>query len=61
MNKTLLALYGLKWNPFATDIPTEALYCNAKIETFCWRVEQTLIREGGFAMISGEPGTGKLV
>ena len=25
MNKRLLALYGLKWNPFAPDVPVEAL------------------------------------
>ena len=25
MNKKLLALYGLKWNPFAPDVPVEAL------------------------------------
>lgn len=61
MNKKLLALYGLKWNPFATDVPTEALYTHPKVEAFCWRVEQTLIHDGGFAMISGEPGTGKSV
>jgi type II secretory pathway predicted ATPase ExeA len=32
----------------------------AKIETFAWRVEQ-LVQEGGFALISGESGTGKSV
>jgi general secretion pathway protein A len=61
MNKKLLALYGLKWNPFSSDIPVEALYSPPSVESFCWRVEQTLVREGGFAMISGEPGTGKSV
>lgn len=61
MNKKLLALYGLKWNPFSPELPLEALYSNAKMESFCWRVEQGLIREGGFAMISGDPGTGKSV
>jgi type II secretory pathway predicted ATPase ExeA len=61
MNNTLQAMYGLKWNPFATDIPTEALYRHPKADSFCWRVEHNLIREGGFAMISGEPGTGKSV
>ena len=25
MNKKMLALYGLKWNPFAPDVPVEAL------------------------------------
>ncbi len=61
MNKRLLALYGLKWNPFSPDSPTEALYLHSKIENFCWRIEQALVREGGFALISGEPGTGKSV
>ncbi len=61
MNKKLLALYGLKWNPFSPELPTEALHLTPKIEDFCWRIEQALIREGGFALISGEPGTGKSV
>ena len=61
MNKKLLALYGLKWNPFSPELPTEALYLDAKIENFCWRIEQALVREGGFALISGDPGTGKSV
>ena len=61
MNKKLLALYGLKWNPFSPELPTEALYVTPKIEHFCWRIEQHLLREGGFAMISGDPGTGKSV
>ncbi len=58
MNKKLLALYGLKWNPFSPELPTEALYRTAAIEHFLWRVQQSLIREGGFALISGDPGTG---
>jgi len=61
MNNSLLARYGLKWNPFATDIPTEALYRHPRVDSFCWRIEQNLIREGGFALISGDPGTGKSV
>ena len=61
MNKKLLALYGLKWDPFSPELPIEALHSTAKIENFCWRVEQGLIREGGFAMITGDPGTGKSV
>jgi len=61
MNKKLLALYGLKWNPFSPELPTEALYTTAQVENFCWRIEQGLIREGGFALISGDPGSGKSV
>ena len=61
MNKKLLDLYGLKWNPFSPELPIEALHVAAKLDSFCWRVEQSLTREGGFAMISGDPGTGKSV
>jgi len=59
MNKTLLALYGLKFNPFSPELPTEALHITAPVEQFCWRIEQALIREGGFALVQGDPGTGK--
>ena len=60
MNKKLLALYGLKWNPFAPDVPAEALHVSRRIEAFCWRAEQ-LVGEGGFALVTGAPGTGKSV
>ena len=58
--KKLLSLWGLKWNPFSPELPSEALLVTPKIEHFAWRVEQ-LVQEGGFAMISGESGTGKSV
>lgn len=61
MNHNLLALYGLKWNPFSQEIATHALYVPERMAEFCWRVENVLIREGGFAMIHGDPGTGKSV
>ena len=61
MNPNLLALYGLKWNPFSQEIPTHALYIPERMAEFCWRVENILIREGGFAMVHGDPGTGKSV
>ena len=61
MNHQLLALYGLKWNPFAPELPLEALRITPKLENFCWRIEQALVREGGFAVIQGDPGTGKSV
>jgi type II secretory pathway predicted ATPase ExeA len=59
MKKTLLALYGLKWNPFSPEIPIEALHVRPQVESFLWRVEQHLVRDGGFALVTGEPGTGK--
>jgi general secretion pathway protein A len=61
MTKKLLALYGLKWNPFSPDLPTEALHSTPKLDTFCWRLEHSHVREGGFALITGDPGTGKSV
>jgi general secretion pathway protein A len=60
MNKKLLSLHGLKWNPFSPEVPAEALLVTPRIESFCWRVEN-LAREGGFALITGEPGVGKSV
>jgi general secretion pathway protein A len=35
MNTKLLSLYGLKWNPFAPDVPTEALWLRPRVESFC--------------------------
>ena len=61
MNKKLLSLYGLKWNPFSPELPSEALRVVPKVQSFCWRIEQGLVREGGFALITGDPGTGKSV
>src|ERR1700745_682347 len=61
MNNKLLALYGLKFNPFSAELPSEGLLISKKIDSFCWRVENSLIRDGGFALISGDPGTGKSV
>lgn len=61
MNTQLLALYSLKYNPFAPDIPTQAIYTDPSLLNFYQRVETSLIREGGFALISGDPGTGKSV
>jgi len=34
MSKTLLALYGLKYNPFAPGVPTEALQVSPRIASF---------------------------
>jgi len=61
MNQKLLALYGLKFNPFSPELPVDAIYVPPKIESFCWRIEHAQIREGGFAMVHGEPGSGKSV
>jgi len=57
-DKKLLALYGLKWNPFLPNIPVEALWPPPGIDSFFFRVEN-LVMDGGFALICGEPGLGK--
>ena len=59
-SKKLLSLWGLKWNPFSPELPGDGLLATPKIEHFAWRVEQ-LVQEGGFALITGESGTGKSV
>jgi type II secretory pathway predicted ATPase ExeA len=58
MDRKLLSLYGLKYNPFSPDVPVEALYLNPRVEHFCWRIE-TMTRDGGFAQLTGDPGLGK--
>jgi type II secretory pathway predicted ATPase ExeA len=58
--KKLQALFGLKWNPFASDVPTEALFVTPRVQHFVSRMEYK-IRDGGFALISGAPGLGKSV
>jgi len=60
VNKKLLSLFGLKWNPFSPDVPTDALLIAPRVESFCWRVEN-LAREGGFALVTGTPGIGKSI
>lgn len=59
MNDPVLIPFALKWNPFGPELPVEALHVTNQIEHFCRRVEQSHVREGGFALISGEPGSGK--
>ena len=58
MNKKLLSLYSLKFNPLSPEVPTCALCSTPAIESFCWRIEQQ-IGEGGFALAIVDPGTGK--
>jgi len=52
------ALYGLKYNPFLSTLPVEALWVLPEAESFARRV-QDLIPQGGFALITGDPGQGK--
>jgi type II secretory pathway predicted ATPase ExeA len=56
----LQALYGLKCNPFLSDIPLDAIYVSPLAESFVSRCENHL-SEGGFALLTGLPGLGKSV
>jgi general secretion pathway protein A len=60
MISRLLSLYSLKFNPFRTDVPVEALHVTPPVHTFLRRVETGVV-DGGFALVSGDPGTGKSV
>ena len=57
-DKQLLGLYGLKWNPFLTALPAEALWPLPGAEPFAHRLE-ALVLHGGFALVTGDPGHGK--
>ena len=59
-NKKLLNFYGLKWNPFEINIPSDALVESKKVSNFCWRIEN-IVMDGGYGLITGNPGTGKSV
>jgi len=55
---TLRALYGLKYHPFLPGVPTDGLWIPPAVEGFLGRVE-ALVAQGGFALVTGEPGSGK--
>ncbi|WMY11041.1 hypothetical protein [Paraburkholderia phenoliruptrix] len=44
MSQRLLALYGLKWNPFSHDLTLDALYVPPRVENFSWRIVSALVR-----------------
>jgi len=52
------ALYGLKYNPFLPNLPASALWVLPEAERFAQRI-QALASQGGFALITGDPGQGK--
>jgi type II secretory pathway predicted ATPase ExeA len=58
MKPKLQSLYGLKFHPFRPDVPVEALYISPALDAFLRRVELS-IADGGYVMITGDPGTGK--
>jgi len=60
MTTKLLSLYGLKFHPFRPDVPHDALFTTPAVDSYLRRVELG-IADGGFAMLTGDPGTGKSV
>jgi general secretion pathway protein A len=58
--RNLLSPFGLKFHPFRPEIPVEALHSTPAVDTFCGRVE-IAVGDGGFVMVTGEPGSGKSV
>lgn len=61
MNATArMRAYGLAWNPFTAGIPTSAALVDSQLERFLWQMDE-LVLEGGFALITGDNGSGKSV
>ena len=56
----LKAYLSLKWNPFLPDVPSSSFHLDEPVSLFCWRAEQ-LVLDGGYGLITGEPGSGKSV
>jgi type II secretory pathway predicted ATPase ExeA len=59
MNRKDLSEVALKFDPFATELPQEGVYVSPIVEAFVWRIEHSLVREGGYAWIHGASGNGK--
>lgn len=59
-SQKLKAFMGLKWDPFLPEVPVHAMHIDESVSQFNWKVEQ-LVLDGGFALVSGDPGTGKSV
>lgn len=60
MTKSARTRFGLAFDPFAPDAPVSAYRAQPALEHFLWRVTE-LVRHGGFALLTGEVGTGKSV
>ncbi len=60
MNPKLQSQYGLKFHPFRPDVPVEALYTSPAVDAFLRRVEIGIV-DGGYVLVTGDPGTGKSV
>ena len=59
-SKNLLALYGLKWNPFSPELPSECSWQRPR-SSISPGVSNSWSRRGDSPWITGESGTGKSV
>lgn len=57
-DRQLNALFGIKYNPFISEIPPESIWMPPGMDLFFSRVESG-VKRGGFMMLCGEPGIGK--
>lgn len=60
MSDTCRAHFGLKFVPFKPGGHKDALFVPPAVDTFLRRVELSM-NEGGFTLLTGDPGTGKTV
>lgn len=57
-DRRMLAFFGLKYDPFLPDLPVDDIWSPPAAASFVFRVE-TLVLDGGFAMLTGASGLGK--
>ena len=60
MTIDILSHFGLAFHPFRPGVPIDALWCPPAVDAFGRRVQLTL-PDGGFVLVTGDPGTGKSV
>jgi type II secretory pathway predicted ATPase ExeA len=60
MKQKIRSFYGLKWNPFTSDLPIEGIALPEKWKQIFWRIEN-LVMDGGFALVQGDSGLGKSI
>ncbi len=60
-DNSLGVAFGLAWNPFSANLPVEGLLASERVDSFAWRLRHHLLPQGGFALVEGEPGSGKSV
>ncbi len=60
MNRSMLQFFGLSFDPSSNNAPVNSLYISPSVHSFCNRISLGL-SDGGFALATGEPGSGKSV